>query len=717
GDYVIQDQGDGSYAITDAAGSTDTVTGVETLDFETGIDIDLTAANSGPQAVDAKVVLNSWDEVSHKLSASDADAGDSLSYEIVGAVSLSENVYTLTSGAEVTLNADGTYHYDPKGNTAADSFTWKVTDAAGLSSQATISVGVGGDPYTIDHSVSLNGSTDYLSWTPAAAGDRSQWAFSTWVKLDSLAPNQMLFSSKASDGHFYLWINDSGKLAVGFNTASGPSDVASSAVIDDTQGWHHVVLSVDTTQANEADRLRLYLDGERADWAGTSTFAQNAQYGIGAASEHRIGRHYESYDYHMDGSFAETVLIDGQALGADSFGVPDGSGDWSARDISSLSAGSNGFHLDYNEAAALGGDVSGNGHDFTVNGTPVQGADVPPVSAMSADYTGTDGNDVLIGDDQTVTIDGGAGDDLIQAGDVTPDELVAVSEGAAFSTANSHSGFSFSEDGQTVSMGTSFAGSAIADIEMSSGQFYWEVKFTDVAYENGHYWHEGTVGIANQAFGINDKAPQGNAWVIRGESGAVVDDYKADAYMDGVWHPEFGSEIGENDVLGVAFDATAGTIEFFLNGESMKKFSGIPEGSYNPIVSRHNTAASRPATFEFNFGQDGFAHEVPSGFHSVYAVPGSDAGATLLGGLGDDTLIGGTGSDVIDGGEGTDVLKLAGSYADYVIQDQGDGSFAITDAAGSTDSVTGVETLDFETGNDIDLTAANNGPQAVDAKV
>jgi hypothetical protein len=62
------------------------------------------------------------------------------------------------------------------------------------------------------------------------------------------------------------------------------------------------------------------------------------------------------------------VFIDGTALDPTSFGEFDeDSGIWKPIDVSELTFGTNGFYLDFEDSAALGADVSGNGNDFTVN--------------------------------------------------------------------------------------------------------------------------------------------------------------------------------------------------------------------------------------------------------------------------------------------------------------------------------------------------------------
>jgi hypothetical protein len=65
---------------------------------------------------------------------------------------------------------------------------------------------------------------------------------------------------------------------------------------------------------------------------------------------------------------SEVILIDGTALDSTSFGEFDeDSGIWKPISVSGLTFGTNGFYLDFEDSAALGDDVSGNGNDFTVN--------------------------------------------------------------------------------------------------------------------------------------------------------------------------------------------------------------------------------------------------------------------------------------------------------------------------------------------------------------
>ena len=74
---------------------------------------------------------------------------------------------------------------------------------------------------------------------------------------------------------------------------------------------------------------------------------------------------------------ASFYLIDGQQLDASSFGETDATtGIWKPKAYIG-SYGTNGFFLKFENGASLGTDSSGNGNNFTVNGTPTQTLDTP----------------------------------------------------------------------------------------------------------------------------------------------------------------------------------------------------------------------------------------------------------------------------------------------------------------------------------------------------
>jgi hypothetical protein len=92
-----------------------------------------------------------------------------------------------------------------------------------------------------------------------------------------------------------------------------------------------------------------------------------------------------------------------QQLDPTSFGEFDeDSGIWKPISVSGLTFGTNGFYLDFEDSAALGDDVSGNGNDFTVNNLTAidQTTDTPtnnfntwlPTDPRASNFTLSEGN-------------------------------------------------------------------------------------------------------------------------------------------------------------------------------------------------------------------------------------------------------------------------------------------------------------------------------------
>ncbi|WP_181905533.1 LamG-like jellyroll fold domain-containing protein, partial [Aestuariispira insulae] len=485
GDYVIQDQGDGSYAITDAAGSTDTVTGVETLEFAAGADIDLTAANSGPQAVDAKVYFgNQAEAFIHKLSVTDADLAEQNSEELLTiSIKDADDGVLLVKGGKIELirwnetnqdyevvssNEDGQYRFVPiEGQDGPDSFTWRVKDQSGLSSQATVAIESDDSEMPVSNSaISVDGNDSYLGRTFETGGNTQQWVFESWVKRGSTGTWDAIFSSRnggAGTPLGYISFGSDNRLWV----VSHPSDSTASyysAVTDmtftDTEKRKHIAVAWDMSQTNAADRIRIYVDGVLATQHSSSKPpVQNwEKSNIGLAQEHRIGSEAGSPDAnHFDGEIGQVSFRDGATINDASdltLGQADVVGGWEAvNPDQTVDYGATGFYLDHGDAAALGTDESGQGNDFAVTGAVTYIADSNQVMAFNTKTVeGTDGNDVIIGNERVVLIDGGAGDDLLVAGDVTGNDRAVADPAsvAKLSTAFGPGSSDLSEDGLRV---------------------------------------------------------------------------------------------------------------------------------------------------------------------------------------------------------------------------------------------------------------------------
>jgi hypothetical protein len=227
--------------------------------------------------------------------------------------------------------------------------------------------------YVVDNSLRFNsGSSDYLNKTFASAVSRQICTYSAWIKISEIATEIALISA-SSDVNNYNAITigrDSGVLRYyEVISASTVTDVKTTQLFRDPSAWYHIVVAVDTTQGTEANRIKIYVNGSQVtSFLLNTVFAQNTNTSFGSNCLHTIGRYADVSAGFFNGYHSEVYFINGQQLTPTSFGEFDeDSGIWKPIDVSGLTFGTNGFYLDFEDSAALGDDVSGNGNDFTVN--------------------------------------------------------------------------------------------------------------------------------------------------------------------------------------------------------------------------------------------------------------------------------------------------------------------------------------------------------------
>jgi len=222
-------------------------------------------------------------------------------------------------------------------------------------------------------------ASTYLSRTASSAGNRRTWTWSSWVKRSDIITRQEIFSQYAN-----LNVNEWFELA--FNTdntifASRYSEnvFSTNQVFRDTSAWYHIVLAVDTTQATASDRVKFYINGVQVTSFSSITYpTQNDDTGMNMASLIHIGNLALNNNFKFDGSMSHVHLIDGTAYDASAFGETDATtGIWKPKTAPSVTYGTNGFFLKFENSGAFGTDSSGNGNNFTVNGTMTQTVDTP----------------------------------------------------------------------------------------------------------------------------------------------------------------------------------------------------------------------------------------------------------------------------------------------------------------------------------------------------
>jgi hypothetical protein len=146
----------------------------------------------------------------------------------------------------------------------------------------------------------------------------------------------------------------------------------------------------------------------------------------------------------------------------------------------------------------------------------------------------------------------------------------------------------------------------------NTGSWYWEAVATTVGNNSAG------IGIANTSFVVGNEGGTGCYFYLSDGRKVINNTYSS-----------YGASWIANDVIGVAFDATNGTITFYKNGSSQGQITGIPTGVlYTPFVCSNTSVTA--SVFVNNFGQRAFAYTAPSGFKALCTqnLPTPTIGAT-----------------------------------------------------------------------------------------
>jgi hypothetical protein len=212
-------------------------------------------------------------------------------------------------------------------------------------------------------------ASTYLSRTPGSLGNRTTWTFSAWIKVNSSGFNPIFMAGDFSNssptgqnGTGLLLLN--GQFYSYWDSAAGAT--STSALFRDPSGWYHIVLQANTST------LKLYVNN--VEMSSKSISGDGA---INYTSIHTIGTYPNIVEY-FDGSMAHVHFTDGTAYDASAFGETDATtGIWKPKTAPSVTYGTNGFFLKFENSGAFGTDSSVNGNNFTVNGTMTQTIDTP----------------------------------------------------------------------------------------------------------------------------------------------------------------------------------------------------------------------------------------------------------------------------------------------------------------------------------------------------
>jgi hypothetical protein len=209
-----------------------------------------------------------------------------------------------------------------------------------------------GADYLIDYALALDGTADYLHWTPGTTGNRKTWTFSCWFKQtrSTVAHQDCFISCGASDNATAISTYSAGAVfdnVLNVYAYHGSPDFEKQLVRhqSDVASWYHLVVQYDSTEGTDTNRIKFYINGVRYTDFETGTFhvgtdnwptlSEETDFGTTDTIKLGVNSTFGSpHAYFFLGEIAEVIMIDGAALDPTSFGEEDDDGFWNPIEIS-----------------------------------------------------------------------------------------------------------------------------------------------------------------------------------------------------------------------------------------------------------------------------------------------------------------------------------------------------------------------------------------------
>ena len=362
-------------------------------------------------------------------------------------------------------------------------------------------------------------ASTYIKKTPSSTTNQKTWTVSCWVKRSLLSSRQIIWGVTGDvSGNYYtqLEFNSSDQLEfMQGGTVGDPyqTQMKTNAKYRDTNGWYHIVVAADTTQGTEANRLKIYVNGEQITSFATANYpSQDEQFRWHYTGyQHSIGISGFDTARYFNGSISHFHNIDGTQYAASDFGSTDSTtGEWKINTSPSVTYGSFGTFLlkDGNSVT----DQSGRGNNWTVGGGTLTKTEDCPSNVFATL--------------NPLTNDGGGA------------KTYSFGNTKVAETANSWT-------------------TAHSTLGATSGKWYFEAKVT---YTNAA---EAYIGASSEQ-AIFDKL---TATHYLGETTGSVGYYTGNGYYyKGAGGVSYGSSVSSGAILGCALDLDNNFIYFSING-------------------------------------------------------------------------------------------------------------------------------------------------------
>ena len=423
-----------------------------------------------------------------------------------------------------------------------------------------------------------------LTRTTGTPTNVDKFTISVWVKRANIGINASIIGNRA-DGNNRSEFSFRTDDTLRWEHVDGGSNVfyfQTNRKFRDTNGWMHIVFGYDSSQGTSSNRWKLYINGVQETSFSASMYpAQNANSRLNVSGQAvRIGSRGDGNEA-FDGSMSHFHFIDGTQYAASDFGSTDSTtGEWKINTSPSVTYGNNGFFVLKNGNSLT--DQSPNTNNFTLNGGTLTKTEDNPSNVFAT-------LNPLVNN---------------------YGEMMALTQG------------NLTCESTTSSPAWK---TAVSTLGMTSGKYYWEVKFVNVhnAYNTGVMGSN--VLSANAQNPMNQTGWTGfynyDGGEIRTDGNLTTNDY---------------GTYSTNDIMGVACDMDNYTISFYKNGVahvSNASLSTTGRDVVFPASCHYQTNGGAQASYNFGNGYFGttavysagtnasgngiFEYDVPTGYTAL----------------------------------------------------------------------------------------------------
>ena len=195
------------------------------------------------------------------------------------------------------------------------------------------------ESYKIEKSLRLSfAEQSHLNRTFTISNPQT-WTFNCWYKSALDMPRHAVDRANAIFGTRVSSTNDTTfciRIETDYTIKVGTENETirrTTQLFRDPGAWQMLTFVMDTTNATDADRFRIYVNGVRVtDFSTSATITRNRDFGWNKAGEMNIGR-MSSLGYYPAQLMADVHFIDGKSLDPSSFGSLDSLGVWNPTDL------------------------------------------------------------------------------------------------------------------------------------------------------------------------------------------------------------------------------------------------------------------------------------------------------------------------------------------------------------------------------------------------